>query len=121
MPPAPSGATISYGPSRVPDARGTGMAYYSNLIRGASPLGLPDTRPRAPLRRRAPVAWLARYRSLATDGRFTRRVPPSLFELRRGRLLARFHLRESHGGRAEAASPRRRAGRVARSLSLARD
>ena len=32
----------------------------SSLIRGASPLGLPYTRPRAPLRRRAPVAWLAR-------------------------------------------------------------
>ena len=28
--------------------------------RGASPLGLPCTRTRAPLRRRAPVAWLAR-------------------------------------------------------------
>ena len=32
----------------------------SNLIRGASPLGLPYTRSRAPLRRRAPIAWLAR-------------------------------------------------------------
>ena len=29
-------------------------------IRGASPLGLPYTRSRAPLRRRAPIAWLAR-------------------------------------------------------------
>ena len=29
--------------------------------RGASPLGLPYTRSRAPLRRRAPLAWLARY------------------------------------------------------------
>src|SRR5437879_5430926 len=29
-------------------------------IRGASPLGLPDTLSRAPLRRRAPFAWLAR-------------------------------------------------------------
>src|SRR5437868_7494767 len=29
-------------------------------FRGASPLGLPDTRPRAPLRRHAPCAWLAR-------------------------------------------------------------
>ena len=34
-------------------------------IGGASPLGLPDTRSRAPLRRRAPLAWLARCRSLA--------------------------------------------------------
>ena len=30
------------------------------LIRGASPLGLPYTRPRSPLRRLAPVAWLTR-------------------------------------------------------------
>ena len=29
-------------------------------IREASPLGLPYTRSRAPLRRRAPIAWLAR-------------------------------------------------------------
>src|SRR5262249_33191776 len=32
----------------------------NSLIRGASPLGLPYTRPRSPLRRLAPVAWLAR-------------------------------------------------------------
>ena len=32
----------------------------TSLIRGASPLGLPYTLSRAPLRRRAPVAWLAR-------------------------------------------------------------
>src|SRR6185369_6497242 len=32
----------------------------SDITRGASPLGLPDTRSRAPLRRRAPFAWLAR-------------------------------------------------------------
>ena len=46
----------------------------SSLIRGASPLGLPYTRPRAPLRRRAPVAWLARTaRSLlGTSVRFMR-------------------------------------------------
>src|SRR5436190_4872485 len=31
-----------------------------SLIRGASPLGLPDTLSRVPLRRRAPFAWLAR-------------------------------------------------------------
>ena len=35
-------------------------------IRGASPLGLPDTRSRAALRRRAPLAWLTRGRSLAS-------------------------------------------------------
>src|SRR5215471_17285419 len=38
----------------------------SVFIRGASPLGLPYTLSRAPLRRRAPFAWLARgARSLA--------------------------------------------------------
>src|SRR5207237_584589 len=37
----------------------------TNLIRGAAPLGLPRTLSRAPLRRRAPFAWLARCRSLA--------------------------------------------------------
>src|SRR5260221_12568906 len=36
-----------------------------SVSRGASPLGLPDTLSRAPLRRRAPFAWLARCRSLA--------------------------------------------------------
>ena len=41
---------------------GTGWTCFrrsSDLIRGASPLGLPYTRSRAPLRRRAPLAWLA--------------------------------------------------------------
>src|SRR6185295_10437335 len=37
----------------------------SCFTRGASPLGLPDTLSRAPLRRRAPFAWLAR--ALARD------------------------------------------------------
>ena len=42
------------------------------LNRGASPLGLPHTRSRAPLLRRAPFAWLVRCRSLARlrRGRF---------------------------------------------------
>src|SRR5262245_7344381 len=35
-------------------------SLMSILNRGASPLGLPCTRSRAPLRRRAPLAWLAR-------------------------------------------------------------
>jgi hypothetical protein len=35
-----------------------------SLIRRASPLGLPYTLSRAPLRRRAPIAWLARNCSL---------------------------------------------------------
>ncbi len=40
------------------------------LTRGASPLGLPHTLSRAPLRRRAPFAWLARNaRSLLNDRR----------------------------------------------------
>ncbi len=48
-----------------------------SLVRGASPLGLPDTLSRAPLRRRAPVAWLARHaRSRrGTSGRFMRQLP----------------------------------------------
>ena len=33
----------------------------TRLFRGASPLGLPHTLSRAPLRRRAPFAWLARH------------------------------------------------------------
>src|SRR5882672_637146 len=35
--------------------------------RGASPLGLPDTLSREPLRRLAPFAWLASLRSLASS------------------------------------------------------
>ena len=42
-----------------------GLPAANILIRGASPLGLPYTRSRAPLRRRAPIAWLASLRSLA--------------------------------------------------------
>jgi hypothetical protein len=38
------------------------------MTRGALPLGLPDTRSRAPLRRRAPCAWLTRCRSFADAG-----------------------------------------------------
>ena len=38
----------------------------SGLIRGASPLELPYTHARSPLRRLAPHAWLARSRSLAS-------------------------------------------------------
>ena len=37
-----------------------GSHSRSSLIRGASPLGLPDTLSRSPLRRLAPFAWLAR-------------------------------------------------------------
>ena len=42
------------------------VSARSRVIRGASPLGLPYTRPRSPLRRLPPGAWLARCRSLAT-------------------------------------------------------
>jgi len=38
------------------------------LTRGASPLALPHTLSRAPLRRRAPFAWLTRCRSFAEAG-----------------------------------------------------
>jgi drug/metabolite transporter (DMT)-like permease len=43
----------------------SGLARRSPPDRGASPLGLPDSLSCAPLRRRAPFAWLARWRSLA--------------------------------------------------------
>src|SRR5262249_10192870 len=46
--------------------RSTQCHERSFLIRGASPLGLPYTRPRSPLRRLAPVAWLASLRSRAS-------------------------------------------------------
>ncbi len=41
-------------------------------LRGASPLGLPYTRSRAPLRRRAPIAWLAcaAFARIVGDRRF---------------------------------------------------
>src|SRR5262249_56141228 len=39
--------------------------YGAVCVGGASPLGLPYTLSRAPLRRRAPFAWLASLRSLA--------------------------------------------------------
>src|SRR5215510_1307940 len=41
------------------------MLRHIIFNRGASPLGLPYTRPRSPLRRLAPVTWLAR--ALARD------------------------------------------------------
>jgi hypothetical protein len=41
-------------------------AAWTSLNRGASPLGLPDTLARSPLRRLAPFAWLASLRSLAS-------------------------------------------------------
>ncbi len=43
---------------------GHGSSLVS-ILRGASPLGLPDTRSRSPRRRLAPIAWLTRYRSFA--------------------------------------------------------
>src|SRR5215471_12085457 len=44
------------------------------IIRGASPLGLPDCLSRSPLRRLAPFGRLASLRSLAVVGREERRV-----------------------------------------------
>src|SRR5215471_2344308 len=46
------------------------LSSSSFLTRGASPLGLPYTRSRPPLRRRAPIAWLASLRSLAVHRLF---------------------------------------------------
>src|SRR6185436_20063341 len=47
-------------PERDQQDRQQGLTYEDILFRGASPLGLPYTRSRAPLRRRAPCAWLTR-------------------------------------------------------------
>src|SRR6185436_19147150 len=44
---------------------GLGAKRNLMIFRGASPLVLPDTRSRSPLRRLAPIAWLASRRSLA--------------------------------------------------------
>src|SRR5690349_393229 len=44
------------------------------INRGASPLGLPYTLTRSPLRRLAPFAWLASLRSLALQSRMALRV-----------------------------------------------
>src|SRR5260221_611070 len=57
-------------------ARAVRVAHSLPLVRGrralvirrASPLGLPDTLARAPLRRRAPFAWRTRCRSFAVAG-----------------------------------------------------
>src|SRR4029077_8484421 len=43
----------------------TAVAALFSLVRGASPLGLPDSLTRSPLRRLAPFVWLASLRSLA--------------------------------------------------------
>ena len=45
------------------------------LIRGASPLELPYTRSRSPLRRLAPIAWLARGARSRSLWRFPLRLP----------------------------------------------
>ena len=77
------------------------------LIRGASPLGLPYTRSRSPLRRLAPIAWLARAaRSLFASplGRPHTR-PPSRATARPRRSLG--------GGGPLAASPGRSRGSLA--------
>ena len=101
-------------------------------LRGASPLGLPDTRSRSPLRRLAPLAWLARCaRSLSLRGAsplglpdtLSRGASPSLRS--RGSLAA---LARRSAGLRPSDSPTRalarasppRSVRVARSLPLAR-
>src|SRR6476619_1309556 len=57
--------------------------HHSSLTRGASPLGLPCTLSRAPLRRRAPFAWLtraARSRLLTPDAKsLPEPFPPGRF------------------------------------------
>ncbi len=61
-------STLGAGADSGPDAAKVHAAVHGDhrsgqrafLILGALPLGLPDTRARPPLRRRAPCAWLAR-------------------------------------------------------------
>ena len=69
---AAPGKTTHGGPRLPPRPRSIAMCRArpaeSFSHRGASPLGLPDTLSRAPLRRRAPFAWLASLRSLAPCG-----------------------------------------------------
>ena len=55
----PDGGPISLDSPDRP-ARASSSPACSIFNRGASPLGLPDTLSRAPRRRRAPFAWLAR-------------------------------------------------------------
>src|SRR5687768_12115340 len=50
-----------------PKAAGSNPAGRANIYRGASPLELPYTLSRSPLRRLAPFAWLASLCSLASD------------------------------------------------------
>ena len=49
----------------VPNLAGVD-GYFQIFVRGASPRGPPFTLSREPLRRLAPVAWLASLRSLAS-------------------------------------------------------
>src|SRR5262249_44507861 len=58
---------------RCAAAPGAALRRLALVNRGASPLGLPYTLSRAPLRRRAPFAWLTRYRSFA---RASHAAPP---------------------------------------------
>src|SRR5262245_48114501 len=55
-------------------------------LRGASPLGLPYTLSREPLRRLAPVAWLASLRSLASC--YEQQILPNTLRCARSRLLS---------------------------------
>jgi len=51
------------------------ISEHPLLFRGASPLGLPYRRSREPLRRLAPIAWLAALRSLASSVAPAKRHP----------------------------------------------
>ncbi len=59
-PHVPAARRWAHGRRRTGRCSSSSPTGSSSLIRGALPLGLPDTRPRLPLRRLAPVAWLAR-------------------------------------------------------------
>ena len=73
---------------------------HPRLIRGASPLGLPDTRPRSPLRRLAPGAWLARNARSRWDARPVYQIASALSEgLRPSDSPTRALARRSAGSR----------------------
>src|SRR6185436_9609541 len=85
------------------------------LIRGASPLGLPYRLARGGPRCPAPLAWLAR------NARSLHRTSVSLTPLHalsRAASSARFRLRAKRYGETSPKPWRRRAGRVAHSLSF---
>src|SRR3954470_24862337 len=115
---------------RIRGARNSGLAssklvlrthaMYSGekritYFRGASPLGLPYTLSREPLRRLAPFAWLASLRSLASF--FSRLASPEHRSIRRREGGSRGSLPCARARLFSHALPRRSLGAGARSVA----